>query len=275
MRIGVVIPLAADVEGCIRPMRELGFTSGQLTVWDMSLYTPEMAKKIEKACWDFNFTVTALWCGWSGPVVWKYPDMYDTLGLVPDYLRERRLFDLMAGARFAKELNIQDVVTHIGFFPDNPFDSRHVQIVQCLRLLGNELNKSGQRFLFETGEELPVTLVQLIEEIGTGNMGVNFDPANLMMNGRANPVDAMDLLGPYLMGFHGKDGRYPMGKEPKGKELPLGKGQVDYPALLKKVKALHYEGDITIEREIPSGSERDQDLVSGKKYLEALWNEVS
>jgi sugar phosphate isomerase/epimerase len=274
MRVGVVIPLQADVDSCIRPMHDLGFTSGQLTVWDMSLYNQETAKKIEKACHDYHFTVTAIWCGWSGPVVWKYPDMYDTLGLVPDYLRERRLFDLLAGAKFAKELGIRDVVTHIGFFPDNPFDSRHIQIAQCLRLIGNELNKSGQRFLFETGEELPVTLVQLIEEIGTGNMGVNFDPANLMMNGRANPVDAMDLLGPYLMGLHGKDGRYPQGREPKGKEFPLGKGQVDYPALLKKVKALNYQGDITIEREIPSGPERDKDLVNGKKYLESLWNEV-
>lgn len=274
MRVGVMIPLRADVEATLRPMADLGFTSCQISVWDMALYSDEMAAKLQAGLSKYGMELTALWCGWSGPVVWGYPDMYDTLGLVPPYLRGQRINDLLRGAEFAGKLGVRDVVTHVGFLPDNPFDQNRAQIVQALRYICAELKKHGQRFLFETGEELPVTLLRVIEEVGTGNLGVNFDPANLLMNGRANPADALELLSPYLMGMHGKDGRYPAPGMPKGKEFRLGEGQADYPRLIRILHGVGYDGDVTIEREIPDGPERTRDLADAKKYLEAIIKEV-
>lgn len=273
MRVGILIPLREDVDGCIQPMAELGFCSCQISVWDMSLYNDDIAARLRESLKKHRMTLTALWCGWSGPVNWKYPDMYDTLGLVPAYLRGQRIADLLRGAAFARSLGVRDVVTHVGFLPDNPHDQNLAQIIQALRYICQQLKEHDQRFLFETGEELPVTLLRVIEMVGTGNLGVNFDPANLLMNGRANPADALRLLSPYLMGMHGKDGKYPEHGQPKGREYRLGEGEANYPVLVRQLKRIGFEGDITIERETPEGLERTQDLIHAKHYLEQLIEE--
>lgn len=267
MRIGCLVNLSHDVEASFAEARELGFHSGQLVVWDMSLYCEEIAQRVLNVCREIDFEITAVWCGWSGPVVWSYPDMYNTLGLVPAYLRGQRLFDLMKGCEFAHRLGVKHVVSHIGYFPDNPFDKDHVEIVHCMRHLCSALKARGQSFLFETGEELPVTLLRLIDEIGTGNLGVNFDPANLLMSGRANAADALTMFRGCLLGMHAKDGVYPEPGQGKGKERRLGEGQANFPVLIRLLKEFGYEGDITIEREIPDLQQRRLDIAYARELL--------
>lgn len=249
---------------------KLGFQSGQLSVWDMSLYTKETAQIVKRACRDFDFTITAVWCGWSGPVDWSYPNMYMSLGLVPSAWRSYRVKELLDGAEFARELGVKDIVTHLGYLPDNPFHEDRVGAALAVRYICKTISKYDQRFLFETGEVLPYTLIQFMKEVGMENVGVNFDPANLIINGRANPVDALGLLGAYVGGFHGKDGVYAEGTNPKGKEVMIPQGMVDFPALIEKLADLGYEGDITIEREIPESEERDRQILEEKVYLESL-----
>ena len=267
MRIGCIVNLQKDVEASFSEALELGLKAGQLTVWDMSLYTDDTVERVKQVCAKTGFVITAVWCGWCGPVVWGYPDMYNTLGLVPAYLRGQRTQDLLAGGRFAAALGVRDVVTHIGFFPDNPFDRDHVEIVQCLRLICGELKSRGQRFLFETGEELPVTLLALIDEVGTGNLGVNYDPANLMMNGRANSLDALRMFRSCLWGVHAKDGFYPKPGQRKGVQAPLGEGETQFSEIMKLLKEFGYNGDITIEREIPDAEQRKKDIRSAVALL--------
>lgn len=270
MRVGILIQLKEDVYECISYAAKLGFRSGQLSVWDMSLYTKENAQIIKKACSDFDFTITAVWCGWTGPVDWSYPNMYMTLGLVPSAWRSHRVKELLDGAAFARELGVKDVVTHLGYLPDNPFHEDRIGAAHAVNYICKTIGKYGQRFLFETGEVLPYTLIQFMKEVGMENVGVNFDPANFLINGRANPTDAMSLLGSYVGGFHAKDGVYAEGTNPKGKEVMVGQGMVDFPALVEKLYALGYKGDISIEREIPHGEERDRQILEEKGYLEGL-----
>lgn len=270
MRVGVLIRLDKNVYECIRHAAELGFKSGQISVWDMSLYSEETAQLIQRACKDFKFAITAIWCGWSGPREWSYPDMYGTIGLIPTAWRARRAEELLVGAAFARKIGVKDIITHIGFLPDNPLDSDRIAVVQVVRYICREIEQYGQRFLLETGEELPGTLVQFMHETGVQNIGVNFDPANLLINGRANPTDGLERLAPYIYGFHGKDGLYPEGINPKGREVKIGEGRVDFPALIKMLAKMKYEGDITIEREIPDSKERDQEIIEEKAYLEKI-----
>jgi L-ribulose-5-phosphate 3-epimerase len=270
MRVGILINLDCNITEKIEKMVNMGFSSGQISVWDMKLYTAETADKIKEVCRRLDFTITALWCGWSGPKVWGYPQMYTTLGLVPSYMREKRMNELLLGAEFARMLGLKDIITHVGYLPDNPMDRTHIEVVQVLTYICNILKQYGQSFLFETGEELPLTLVQVINEIGTGNVGVNFDPANLLINARANPCDALDLLAPYVMGVHAKDAVYPVGTNPKGKEVAIGEGKANFPEIIKKLKAAGYDGDLTIEREIRESEQRQKDILSGKVYLESI-----
>ena len=270
MRVGLVVDIDSNYESQIMYAKELGFATGQLVVWDMDFYTDENLNGLKKVLEREKFEVSAFWCGWTGPVVWGYPDMYQTLGLVPDRLRQRRLEDLERGADFAYKLGVDTVVTHVGYTPDDPFDPRRRAMVQGLKILCSKLKERGQRFAFETGEEIPLTLNILINEIGLENVGVNFDPANILTSGRGNPCDAMEMLMPRIFGMHAKDGIPAKFGETGGKQVLIGTGRVDFEKLIIQLKEGGYEGDIVIEHEISGTADRTAEIIEAKKYLEEI-----
>ena len=98
------------------------------------------------------------------------------------------------------------------------------------------------------------------------NVGVNLDPANLILYGKANPVDALDTIGTYVRDVHAKDGCYPTDGRALGRETALGEGQVNFPALIAKLKTLGYDGPVTVEREI-DGEQQIADILKAKKLL--------
>jgi len=128
---------------------------------------------------------------------------------------------------------------------------------------------NGQSFRYETGQETPITLVRAIQDVGVENQGINFDLANLIMYGKANPVDAIEILGPYIQGIHAKDGNWPTNPRTLGEEVPIGKGKVDFRRIIVRLKELNYRGAVTIEREI-SGPQQLEDVRAAKAYLEGL-----
>ena len=142
-------------------------------------------------------------------------------------------------------------------------------VVAAVKVIALHYQKNGQNLLFETGQETPVVLLRLFEEIGTGNLFVNLDPANLILYGKANPVDAMDVIGDYVRGVHAKDGFYPTNGKELGHEVKVGEGKANFPELLKQLKAHGYDGSLTIEREI-SGEQQTIDILETQKYLNNL-----
>ena len=105
------------------------------------------------------------------------------------------------------------------------------------------------------------------------NLGVNLDTANLILYGRANPVDALDVFGRYVRNIHAKDGFYPTNGHDLGQEVRLGDGKVDFRALFTKLRELGYDSYVTIEREI-DGAQQDEDVLYAKAFLENMINEV-
>jgi len=101
------------------------------------------------------------------------------------------------------------------------------------------------------------------------NPGVNLDPANLLMCGQANPLDALELIGRHVRGVHAKDGEYPTNRRELGRERPLGEGRVDFPRLIARLEALGYDGAITIEREV-RGPEQRAGIEQARRLLEPL-----
>lgn len=126
--------------------------------------------------------------------------------------------------------------------------------------------------LLETGEETPLAMLRMIQDVGTGNVFVNLDPANLLMYGKGNPVDAMDVFGPLVRGIHAKDGLLPTGPRELGVEVPIGTGKVNFPLLFKRLKEMKYDRPITIEREI-SGPKQMADILESKVFLQKLIDE--
>ena len=275
MRIGVLIEIFrdTDIDAKFAELRSMGMESCQLVCWDKEIMNQETADKINVAVGRRKVDITALWCGWDGPKVWDFYDGQLTLGLVPEAFRYERVKMLQKGIAFADMIHVKDVATHVGYMPENPYDPNYAGVLACLKELVKLCKENGQNFLFETGQETPVTLKRAIQDIekdlGRGNVGINLDPANLIMYGKANPVDALEVFGEYVMGIHGKDGKYPTDGHMLGDEVPLGKGKVNYPAFVAKLKEIGYTGDITIEREI-SGEEQKKDIIMAKEVLDEL-----
>jgi sugar phosphate isomerase/epimerase len=116
-------------------------------------------------------------------------------------------------------------------------------------------------------------MLRAIEAIGMDNVGINFDTANLVLYGKANTADALDVFGKYVRNTHCKDGEYPTEGTKLGREVPLGEGRANMPAVMNKLSALGYEGPYIIEREI-DGEEQIRDIVNARDLLRKIAAEV-
>ena len=159
----------------------------------------------------------------------------------------------------------------MGFIPEDPNTQTYLDTIAAVRTVALRCAENGQYFLFETGQETPVTLLRAITDVGLDNLGINLDPANLILYGKANPVDALGIIGKYVRDVHAKDGCYPTDGRTLGQETALGEGQVNFPALIQGLIALGYDGSITIEREI-SGEQQIADICKAKELLIACIN---
>lgn len=276
MRIGVLIELFEDtnIDEKFGELRSMGMESCQLVCWNRKILHDEGAvQAVNRAVEKYGVKISAFWCGWEGRKVWDFYEGQLTLGLVPADYRAERVKMLMEGSDFAKKIHVTDLATHVGYMPENPYDPKYGEVLAACKAVVEKCKENRQNFLFETGQETPVTLKRAIQDIekalGKGNVGINLDPANLIMYGKANPVDALEVFGEYVCGVHGKDGLYPTDGHHLGAEVPLGQGKVNYPAFIAKLKEVGYEGDITIEREI-SGEEQKKDIIMAKEILEKL-----
>lgn len=275
MKIGVCVQFN-EITAMSKKLDKLkaeGFDTCQLICWNPTLWNDENAELLKALISERDITVSAFWCGWEGPSVWNFYEGQTTLGLVPPEYREMRIKNLCDGADFAKKLGVTDVVTHMGFIPENPNDPQFVPFCDAVRKVAEHLKENGQYLLFETGQETPVTMLRCFETVGTDNLGVNLDTANVILYGRANPVDALDVFGKYVRNLHAKDGRYPTNGHDLGEETRIGDGKVDFKSLFKKLKELGYNSFVTIEREI-EGEQQTEDIRYAKNYLENIINEV-
>ena len=275
MKIGVCVNFN-EIEGMSKKFQNLkaeGFDNCQLISWKPELWTDDNLEILKNLTEENGVTISAFWCGWEGPCVWNFYDGQITLGLVPPEYRTMRIKNLCDGADFAKKLGVTNVVTHMGFIPENPNDPQFAPFCVAVRQVAEHLKKNGQYLLFETGQETPVTMLRCFEKVGMDNLGVNLDTANVILYGKANPVDALDVFGKYVRNIHAKDGLYPTNGHDLGREVRIGEGKVDFKALFKKLYELKYDSYVTIEREI-EGEQQTEDIRHAKKYLENIINEV-
>ncbi|WP_409343237.1 sugar phosphate isomerase/epimerase family protein [Paenibacillus sp. MBLB4367] len=258
MEIGV-INILKNNGSCFEHVSQFGLNVCQLTGWDPALCTTEIADNVVRESHKHGVRICALW-GWvAGPGKWNFTEGPVTLGLVPEQYREERVKTLKGWADFAERIGAPAVVTHCGFIPENMTDPAYEGVVQAIREVAAYCESKGLGFWFETGQETPVVLLRTIERVGTSNLGINLDPANLILYGKGNPIDALDVIGPYVRNVHVKDGLYPTNGELLGKEVLVGTGKVRFPEFLAKLRDIGYDGELIIEREI-SGDEQARDI---------------
>lgn len=275
LKIGTCV-LMSSMDGLAEKfatLRKHNFDTCQLVSWNPSIWTEENAALVKKMLEENEITVSAFWCGWDGPKVWNFYDGQLTLGLVPVEYRQMRIENLCNGADFAHKLGITDVVTHMGFIPENPYDPNFSSFCVAVRTVAKHLQANGQWLLFETGQETPVTLLRCFEQVGCDNLGINLDTANLILYGKANPVDALEVFGKYVRNIHAKDGCYPTNGHELGLEKKIGEGKVDFKGFFTKLHELGYHSWVTIENELDSSTQL-QEILDSREFLEKIIDEV-
>lgn len=273
MEIGMIVHFDASLEANLKWCRENGISTCQLSVSPDKL-SDATAEIIGKLCQAHGMRITSLVGGWSGPSEWNFTGGPLTLGIVPSAYRAVRVNELKDCARFAHKLGVTDICTHLGFIPENPSDTLYADFISALRHLVTYFKVLGVRLNMETGQETPVTLLRVINDINENNLGINFDPANFLMYGKANPIDALRIVGAYVNGVHAKDGEYPTDGISLGVEKPLGKGHVNIELFIQTLFDIQYKGPLTIEREI-SGEQQKQDVLTANALLLGIIKKVN
>lgn len=266
MRLGLILGVEKDPDAALAKVHSLGLPTCQAQAEN---FTPELVSRLKAAMEKYGVEVTAINSSGPPPMVYDFYQGPLTIGVIPRKYRRQRIDQLKRASDFAKQCGVQAVHTHFGFIPENPNDPLYAEAVEACKEVATHLKSNGQMVLYETGQETPITLLRLIEDVGLDNQGINLDTANLILYGKANPVDALDAIGTRVRGMHAKDGLYPTDPHKLGTEVPIGQGEVDFPKLFRRLKALNYTGPVTIEREI-SGPQQMEDIRRSITYLQKL-----
>ncbi len=256
-RLGIIVGSSEDLDMLFQKVKMFNFQLCQMgfLAENMAVFDP---LKIKHKAEQYNIEIFSVFLLFKGQI-FNLKDGPATMGFVAPDFREERLKLALEFSDFVKEMGTKYIVSHVGFIPDDEQDPVYQSFIPVMKKLIEKCKKNNQFFCFETGQELPSTLKRTIIDIGLDNVGINLDPANLILYGKANPIDAVEIFGQYVKSIHGKDGLWPNRDEHLGKEVPVGEGQVNFPLLLRRLKTLGFNGPIIIEREI-SGERQIQDI---------------
>jgi sugar phosphate isomerase/epimerase len=192
----------------------------------------------------------------------------ETGGLMPDGDIENRFKKIAAVSQLTEKLGLDKLMFHMGFVPHEAGAVRQ-KMIDRARRTADMLGEKNQILLMETGQEKATSLAEYIAAVDRANVKVNFDPANMVLYGAGEPVEAMEILKDHIAHVHMKDATW--SDDPGnawGAEVPLGQGQADIPAVVNKLKQIGYTGPLVIERE--AGDARIADIQSGAELLRQL-----
>jgi len=274
MALGLLISPYGTPEATIKRVRDMGFSNCFLSLDGyIAKFTLDAAEQIGGLLAKYDLVATTVEVVGPEPLEWNFVQGPSTIGLVPPTTRAARIDSLKQVSDFAKLLGISQVQTHCGFIPENPADALYSGSVEAIRTVAQHCRGNGQYFLMETGQETPTTMLRVIRDVHMPNLGVGLDTANLILYGKANPVDAVEILGPHVRSVHAKDGKWPTDPSKLGEEVPIGQGLVDFKKVFTELRDFGYSGAITIERET-SGPQQIEDVKNEKKYLERILDEM-
>ena len=276
--IGVFASVDAGLGVHLDVVQELEIPTIQLHAPHQQSRTQEAADTFLAKCVDANITITCVFGGFDGESYADIATCVRTVGLVPPETQAARAQEMKEISDFARKLGCSAVGLHIGFVPEDTSSDSYSQLLEITRDLLDHVKANDQALHLETGQESADHLLEFIENVERDNLFINFDPANMILYGTGEPIEALRKVGRYVRGVHLKDATWAAdgqrGKE-WGAEVPLGDGDVNIRRYLETLKELGYDGPLTIEREIPEDRERQKaDIGQAVQLLESLRGEI-
>ena len=271
LEIGLMFWAGEDARATLRGVKKFGLRSGQLG-FPGELPLEGAPEKWREALNEEDFLAVTAVCSYVGENYADVPTVQGTVGLVPESTRAERIRRTKAVSDVAAQLGIKSIACHIGFVPHNGDESLYAKIRDVTREICDYCGKNGQAFTLETGQEPAKVLLKFIEDVGRPNLKINFDPANMILYGTGDPIEALAVLGKLVISVHCKDGDWPPLDQPAalGMERPLGEGSVDLPVFISKLKEIGYTGILSIEREQSDAKKREADIRKAVSLLRRL-----
>ena len=267
-RFGLMAGVTHDLVASFQRIQSFGIPTCQLHCGSENaaeLFAPE---KVKAAVEETGMEISAITCGFQG-MCYNNVDGPSTLGLVPPELRKVRVPLLKQFSDITRESGITDIVSHIGFIPDDERDPVYISFVEMLEDVCAYLKANDQNLLVETGTEVASSLLRTLHDVSADNFFINFDTANVILYGKSNPQDCVELFGEHIKGCHLKDGVWPNRDESLGKETAIGEGQVNFPVVVRRMIQKGFKGPFTIEREV-SGPEQDKGIRQAMALLRPI-----
>lgn len=257
--LGVFTSVDAGLGVKLEVAQELGVPTIQLHAPAQQTRTKENAEAFLARLKELGIRCTAVFGGFEGESYADIPTVVKTVGLVPAATRAERTQEMKEIADFARLLGVDVAALHLGFIPHGADDKLYAEVIEVTRDVCDHCQKNGQALHLETGQETADALLQFIEDVGRDNLFINFDPANMILYGTGEPIEALKKVGKFVRSVHCKDGTW--SDQPGvtwGQEVPLGEGDVNMEAYLRTLDEIGYSGPLTIEREIPQEPERQK-----------------
>jgi sugar phosphate isomerase/epimerase len=257
--IGVFTSIDAGLGVKLEVAAELGVPTIQMHAPAKETRTKENAERFQARLAEIGIRLTAVFGGFDGESYADIPTVTKTVGLVPPETRAARAREMKEIADFSAVLGCPVVALHLGFVPHDSSGSLYQDVLGVTRDLCDHCQGHGQALHLETGQETAESLLQFISDVGRDNLFINFDPANMILYGTGEPIEALKQVGKYVRSVHCKDGTWAANPgEEWGSEVPLGEGDVGMEAYLRTLDEIGYHGPLTIEREIAQEPERQK-----------------
>lgn len=276
--IGVFASVDAGLGVHLDVAQELKIPTVQVHAPHQESRTSEAAEAFLKRCSDAGITITAVFGGFDGESYASIEETARTVGLVPEETRAARVQEMKEISDFTKLLGCSTVALHIGFVPEDRNGESYKGLIACTRDLLDHVKANGQCLNLETGQESADHLLEFISDVERDNLFINFDPANMVLYGTGNPIEALKKVGHLVRSIHCKDATW--AEEGTrgtawGAEVPLGAGDVGMETYLTTLNELGYTGPLTIEREIAHDRERQKaDIGQAVELLESLRSKI-
>ena len=251
--VGAGLGLDLDLAG------EMGLPTIQLHTPPKGQRDQASADKILATLKPYQISITAVFGGFEGESYASIPTVVETVGLMPETTRQQRLEEMFEISDFAKMIGCDVIALHLGFVPHDTNDPAYQDIIAVTKQLCEYAANNGQAVHLETGQETADALVAFISDTKCDNLFVNFDPANMILYGAGEPIEAVQKIGSLIKSVHCKDAKWAANPGQEwGEETKLGDGDVGMKTFLQTLQKIGYTGPLTIEREIPQTPEKQQ-----------------
>ena len=253
----------ADPADLIGQMRQLEMDKIQLAL--DPLRADEAWADASQRLADAGITVVSGMFGCEGEDYTTLESIRRNGGIVPDETWETNWANIRKTVPIAESLALSLVTFHAGFLPEEPDDPSYEKLIDRLMKIADAFAAAGIDLAFETGQEDAATLKGFLDRLGKANIGVNFDPANMILYAKGDPVESVRALTSCLKGVHVKDAVPTETPGEWGAEVVVGTGAVDWAAFFAALDEGDYAGCLSIERE--AGDDRVGDVKTARNFV--------